>query len=324
MIGMKGRVLDGDLDYYRGVPHSRTALRLLVVLAALAAPALLASESARPQSESYRLRLSSDVGQTNRYRLVFDIQMRAEYGGSAQPDDQTRRLLETLASGMGIRTAVEYEQRLIEVSADGTRTFEVHWRDFDFSGEIGGRPIPPPPLHVRSTRELLSQRALVRTTPTGRTKDVAYDHPGLAELGERYKQLESAMPTYLPEESVRVGDSWTGVAEFPLALTSRGSGTMTLQLEHRLVEIRQGSEGPLAVIQLAGSYSRLRGLEEFVGGAPQHMEASLTGSTLFDINGGRFVGGHYEIDMFALHAEAGIEIQLTGHANGDLELVTSR
>ena len=75
------------------------------------------------------------------------------------------------------------------------------------------------------------------------------------------------------------------------------------------------------MIELNGSYSQLQAAEDVGLGAPLHMDASLTGSSLFDISQGRFVGGSYQIDMFALSAAEGVEVQLTGHANGTLELV---
>jgi hypothetical protein len=225
---------------------------------------------------------------------------------------------------MGLRTAVEYEQRLVEVAADGTRMFEVLWHDYDFSGDIGGRPIAPPPRHREMTHELLSRRARIRTTPTGRTLKVEAEHTGLAGLARQFERLEGAMPTYLPEEAVGPGDRWTSVAHFPLELSVGGEGSMELKLEHRLVEFREGRDGPLAVIALAGDYSRLQGIEEMAGGTPMHVETSLTGSTTFDVRHGRFIEGRYEIDMFALHAAPGIELQLIGHANGRLELVSAR
>lgn len=270
------------------------------------------------------LRLSDQVGQTNRYRVTFDIQMRAEYVSAGEPDERTRQLMEALASGMGLHTAVEYEQKLAAIEEDGTRVFEVRWHDFDYKGEIGDRPIPPPPDLVESTRDLLSQRALVRTTPTGRTVDVKYTHPQLAGLAQQFEQLESAMPTYLPERPVRVGDSWTSVGQFPIGLSASGAGNMALELEHTLLEMRPGEEGIVAVIGLSGTFSNVRGIEESGFGAPMHMEASLVGSALFDIDHGRYVGGRYEIDMFAVHAQAGVEVQLTGHANGNLEFVRAR
>lgn len=276
------------------------------------------------QTPTHVLRLSDEVGQTNRYRLTFDIQMRAEYVSEAEPDAQTRQLLEALASGMGLHTAVEYEQRLSTVEDDGTRVFEVRWRDFEFAGDIGGRPIPPPPTLVESTRDLLSQRARVRTTPSGRTIDVTYSHPRLAGLARQFEQLESAMPTYLPEAPVRVGDRWTSVGRFPVDLSASGGGNMTLELEHTLLEVRPGEAGAVALIGLSGTFSNLQGMEEAGFGAPLVMEASLTGSALFDIDHGRYVGGRYEIDMFAVHAEGGVEVQLTGHANGTQELVGAR
>jgi hypothetical protein len=279
---------------------------------------------AAAQTPTHVLRLSAEVGQTNRYRLTFDIQMRAEYVSEGELDARTRQLMETLASGLGLHTAVEYEQRLSAVEEDGTRAFEVRWHDFEFTGDIGGRPIPPPPTQVESTRDLLSQRARVRTTPSGRTIDVTYSHPQLAGLARQFEQLESAMPTYLPEEPVRVGDRWTSVGLFPAGLSASGAGNMTLELEHTLLEVRPGEEGAVAVIGLSGTFSNLQGIEESGFGAPMHMEASLTGSALFDIDRGRYVGGRYEIDMFAVHAEGGVEVQLTGHANGNLELLVAR
>jgi hypothetical protein len=52
------------------------------------------------------------------------------------------------------------------------------------------------------------------------------------------------------------------------------------------------------------------------------MDARLTGVSLFDITWGRFVGGDFQLDMFALSASEEVEIQLTGHANGKLELLS--
>jgi hypothetical protein len=276
------------------------------------------------QTPTHVLRLSDEVGQTNRYRLTFDIQMRAEYVSETEPDPRTRQLLGTLASGMGLHTTVEYEQRLSAVEDDGTRVFEVRWHDYELTGDIGGRPIEPPPTQAQATRDLLSQRARVRTTPSGRTIEVTYSQPRPAGLARQFEQMESAMPTYLPEAPVRVGDRWTSVGQFPVDLSASGAGNMTLELEHTLVEVRRGEGGTVAVIGLSGTFSNLQGIEESGFGAPLHMEASLTGSASFDIDHGRYVGGRYEIDMFAVHAEGGVEVQLTGHANGSQELVGAR
>jgi hypothetical protein len=276
------------------------------------------------QSPTYVLQLSDEVGQANRYRVTFEIQMRAEYVSEGEPDARTRQLMDMLASGLGLHTAVEYEQRLAAVEEDGTRAFEVRWHDFEFTGDIGGRPIPPPPTQIESTRDLLSQTAQVRTTPSGRTIDVTYTHPQLAGLARQLEQLESAMPTYLPEGAVRVGDRWKSVGQFPVGLPAGGVGSMNLELEHTLLEVRPGEDGPVAVIGLSGTFSNLRGTEASGFGVPMQMEASLVGSTRFDIEHGRYVGGSYEIDMFAVQAESGVELQLTGHANGSLELLGER
>ncbi|GEM_PF-2986640 len=279
--------------------------------------------SAALQTGKHLLRVSDRVGQANRYRIAFDMRMRAEYSGPGEPDARTRQLMETLASGMGLQTAVEYELKLMEVAGDGTRTFEVRWYAFEFSGDIGGRPVAPPPGHQESVRDLLSETARVRTTPTGRTLDVAYSHPRIARLAQRLAQMEGVAPTYLPEEPVEIGDRWSSVAQFPVGLGTGGEVRLTLELEHTLVELREGPDGPFAVIELSGSYSRLQGMEDVGLGVPMHLQASLTGFNLFDINQGRFTGGHYEIDMFALHAADGVEIQLTGHADGNLELLNA-
>jgi hypothetical protein len=273
------------------------------------------------QTPTHVLRLSDEVGQTNRYRLTFDIQMRAEYVSETEPDPRTRQLLGTLASGMGLHTTVEYEQRLSAVEDDGTRVFEVRWHDYELTGDIGGRPIEPPPTQAQATRDLLSQRARVRTTPSGRTIEVTYSQPRPAGLARQFEQMESAMPTYLPEAPVRVGDRWTSVGQFPVDLSASGAGNMTLELEHTLVEVRRGEGGTVAVIGLSGTFSNLQGIEESGFGAPLHMEASLTGSASFDIDHGRYVGGRYEIDMFAVHAEGGVEVQLTGHATIPLTFI---
>jgi len=289
----------------------------VVVIAAVALVAAV-------QLPTYVLRLSDEVGQTNHYRVRFDIEMRTEYVSEGEPDARTRLLMETLASGMGLHTAVEYEQRLAAVEEDGTRAYEVRWHDYEFAGEIGGRPITPPPTEAELQRDLLSQRARVRMTSSGRTIEVTYSHPQLAGLARQFEQLESAMPTYLPETPVRVGDRWTSVGEFPVGLAASGSGSMALELEHTFLELRPGEEGRVAVIGLSGTFSNLQGAERSGFGAPLHMEAGLTGSALFDIDHGRYVGGYYEIDMFAVHAESGVELQLTGHATGTLELLSAR
>ncbi|MEE9132162.1 MAG: hypothetical protein V3U13_01245 [Gemmatimonadota bacterium] len=281
----------------------------------------LAMVPAVAQSPAYRLRLSDAVGQTSRYRLTFEIRMRAEISDQGEPDARTRQLMESLAAGMEMRTIVEYEQRLMVVASDGERVYHVRWYDYQFTGELGGEEIPPPPGYLESMHDLLSQVARVRTTPTGRTIDVTYSHPRLAGLTEGLEQ--GGMPTYLPEQPVEVGDSWKGTAEIPVGMGA-GGGSLNLELEHTLKEVRPGPEGSIAVIELSGSYSQLQGFEDTRFGVPLHVQASLTGSSLFDIDRGRFVGGRYEIDMFALHAAEGVEIQLTGRANGNLELLNAR
>jgi hypothetical protein len=276
------------------------------------------------QAPTYDLQISDQVGASNRYRLTFDIRMRAEIQGQGQPDERAERLIAMLSEGMTLRTAVEYEQELVGVAPDGLRTFEVRWRDYQFTGELAGQEIPPPADYISLTRELLSQSALVRTTPTGRTVEVEYSHPRLAGLARSFEETDGGMPTYLPEGPVSVGDRWTGAAKIPLGLSSGMAGNLTLELTHTLEEVREGPRGPVAVIALAGKYSQLEGVEETALGVPLRMEATLTGSSQFDITRGRFVGGHYQLDMFALHAEGGVEIQLIGHADGSQELLNAR
>lgn len=299
--------------------HSGRAAALAVLLLSLM---FICSPAAIAQSRAYRLRLSEDIGQTSRYRLIFDIEMRAEYAGEGALDAGTRRLMELLAQGMKLRTAVEYEQRLAEVAEDGTHVLDVRWHDYQFKGAIGGEQIPEPPGRAEATRDLLSEVARVRTTPAGRTIDVTFSNPRLAAFARQFAQ--GGMPTYLPERPVRVGDSWTGVASFPLGTPVGGLAAMEIELVHTLKEVREGPAGPIAVIELSGSYSQLQGMEDVGLGVPLYMEASLTGSSLFDIDEGRFVGGRYEMDMFALNATENIEVRLIGHADGTLELLRAR
>jgi hypothetical protein len=285
---------------------------------------LTGGQDGRAQEPTYRLELSDQVGQSSRYRLTFDIRMRAEIQGGGQPDARAEQLIAMLAEGMALRTVMEYEQRLQSVAADGVRTFEVRWHDYDFKGELAGKEIPPPPDLIASTRDLLSQTASVRTTASGRTVEANYSHPRLAGLTRSFEQTDGGMPTYLPEAPVAVGDRWTGSARIPLGLGAGAGGSLVLELEHTLREIHEGPSGEIAVIDLAGRYSQLQTEEEFTFGIPLHMEATLRGSSLFSISDGRFTGGHYELDMFALHAEGGVEVHLTGHADGNQELLAGR
>jgi hypothetical protein len=289
-------------------------------IAALAVAAVLLPNAAAAQDAAYRLQLGDDIGQINRYRLVFDLEMRAEYTGEGALDAGARQLIDALADGMSVSTAVEYDERLMAVDPAGVRTFDVRWHDYQFRGRISGAEIPEPPGRAEATHDLLaSSAARVRTSPTGQTIGVEYSNPRLEAFARQFEQ--AGMPTYLPENAVRVGDSWTGVASFPLGAGMGGKGSMEIDLVHTLKELRQGTNGPVAVIVLSGSYSQLQAMEDVGLGAPLHLDASLTGSTLFDISQGRFVGGNYQIDMFALSAAEGVEIQLTGHATGTLELV---
>ncbi len=298
--------------------------RLLPMLAGALFSLSVFGQGGQAQQQAYRLELSDKIGQRSQYRLTFDIRMRAEFRGGGRPDAQAEDLIAMLAQGMALRTAMEYEQRLIAVAPDGVRTFEVRWHDYDFKGELAGQEIPPPSGHVASTRDLLSQTAHFRTTAAGRTVEVRYSHPRLAGLARSFEHTDGGMPTYLPEAPVAVGDRWTGSARIPLGLGAGAGSSLALELEHTLREVREGPSGLLAVIDLTGRYSQLQAEEEYTFGIPLHMEATLTGSSLFSITEGRFTGGHYELDMFALHSEGGIEVHLTGHADGNLELLVGR
>ncbi len=289
------------------------------------APLLVACfvPSSVAQTPQYRLRLSDQVGQTSLYRLTFEMRMRAEYSG-VEVDEEARPLIEALASGMSMRTAVEYEQTLAAVEEDGTRNFELRWQSYDFSGTVGEIEVPPPPGYAASASELLSQTALVRTTPTGHIVDVTYSQPRMGGLAGQFRQMRGAMPTYLPEGSVAVGERWSSTTEVPVRLSGDSASTMALELEHTLRELRAGPHGLVAVIDVAGSYKQLLTMGQVTIGIPMHMEARLTGSTAFDLSRGRYNSGSYEIDMFALHASSDTEIQLIGRADGTLELLTSR
>ncbi len=300
--------------------------RLPAIPAALIALALPGAglDYVLAQAPAQLLRISDQVGQASRYRLAFDLRMRAEYLVEGEPDARARQLMDLFASGMRLRTTVEYEQRLVEVAGDGTRAFEVRWHDYQFLGSVGDREIQPPEGQQALTRELLSQTARVRTTATGRTLDIAHSHPRIARLAAGWQPLEGGMPTSLPEGPVKVGDRWTSTAQIPIGVVGGEGGSLALELEHTLQELRDGPAGPVAVIAVTGSYSQLQGFEDVGLGVPLHLQANLTGSSMFDIAQGRFVGGRYEVDMFALHAAEGLEIQLTGHADGHLELLSAR
>jgi hypothetical protein len=290
------------------------------LLVALPQLAFLATALATGQEPAYRLHLTEEVGQISSYRLVFDLEMRAEYTGGGELSSATRQFMAALSEGMRVRTAVEYDERLVAVEEDGVRTFDVRWHDYKFQGLIGGEEIPEPPGRAEATRDLLAASAArVKTTPSGRTIEVEYSNPQVETFVRQFEQ--AGMPTYLPETAVAVGDSWTSRASFPLG-AGAGAGTMELDLVHTFTELRQGPDGPIVVIEIAGSYSQLQGLEDVGIGAPLHMDARLTGVSLFDITWGRFVGGDFQLDMFALSASEEVEIQLTGHANGKLELLS--
>lgn len=297
-------------------PRSVIALALLAVTAP--------SHDALAQKPVQRLRITDKTGQSSRYRLSFDMQMRAEYTLEGEPGAPARDWIDLLKSGMGLRTLVEYEQKLVQVAGDGTRDFEVRWHDYQFSGRVGDREIPPPRGQLELVEALLAQTARFRTTSSGRTIEVNHSDPRIARMAAGWQPLEGGIPTSLPERPVAIGDRWTNSAQIPLGLPTGGAGSMTLELEHTLVELREGPHGPVAVISVKGSYSRLHGLGDLTLGEPMHLEATVIGSSLFDINQGRFVGGRYEVDMFALHAERGVELQLTGHADGKLELLSTR
>ncbi len=300
----------------RGWPWAIPGLALLFLLGA--------GQNGHAQATTYRLELSNEVGQSSRYRLSFDIRMRAEIQGDGQPNPGAEEFVAMLAEGMALRTVMEYEQRLMAVEPGGVRTFEVRWHDYEFKGELAGKEIPPPSGLVASTRDLLSQTAMVRTTAAGRTVEASYSHPRLARLARSFEQTDGGMPTYLPETPVAVGDRWRGSARIPLGLGAGAGSSLVLDLEHTLRDVRSGPSGPVAVIDVAGRYSQLQAEDEFTFGIPLHMEATLTGSSLFNIAEGRFTGGHYELDMFALHAEGGVEVHLTGHADGNQELLAGR
>ncbi len=300
----------------------KTAHANVLALALLVAWA--PSQDAFAQRATHRLRITEQTGQSSRYRLSFDLQMRAEYTVEGEPMAPTQDWIDLARSGMGLRSSVEYEQKLVDVAGDGTRAFEVRWHDYQFSGRVGERQIAPPPGQQELVSILLSQTARFRTTPSGRTIDVTHSDPRIARLTAGLQPLEGGVPTSLPEGPVAIGDRWTSTAQVPVGMPTGGPTSMTMELEHTLAELRDGPHGPVAVIAVKGSYSRLRDSDDLSLAEPLHLEATLSGSSLFDVNQGRFVGGRYEVDMFALHAASGVELQLTGHANGKLELLSAR
>ncbi len=296
-------------------------------LRALALALLVAGappDAAFAQRALHQLRIGEKIGQQSRYRLSFDMRMRAEYTVEGEPVAPAQDWIDLARSGMGLRSSVVYEQKLVEVADDGTRAFEVRWHDYQFSGRVGEREIDPPRSQLELVTLLLSQSARFRTTPSGRTIDVTHSDPRIARLAAGWQPLEGGVPTSLPEQPVAIGDRWTSTAQIPVGMPTGGPASMTMELEHTLAELRDGPHGPVAVIAVKGSYSRLRGLDDLALNEPLHLEANLSGSSLFDVNQGRFVGGRYEVDMFALHAANGVELQLTGHANGELELLSAR
>lgn len=272
--------------------------------------------------QSYLLRLTDRVGDANRYRLSYDLEMQASYDAPAS-DQRAHELMEALGEGMAVATSIDYEQQLEAVGPDGTRTFSVRWHDYDFHSSVGGKPIPKPPGHDDARRSLLAATATLRTTPDGRTVDFEYSDPALASLTERFRQMNNSMPTHLPGHPVVVGERWSSQAELPAGASPAGQPLrIRLDLGYTLREVREEPDGPIAVIDISGSYSRLEGGEIPRGGGPMHVRFALKGFTLFDVANGRFTFGQYEMDMLAVQNIGGVDLEVTGFSNGKLELTT--
>lgn len=289
---------------------------LLAVFPSLAAPI-----QAPPR---YELRLSDRVGEVGRYRATFEMRIDADFTEGRAASPRGRQLMEAIGSGIRMKTVMEYEQELEGVGRDGVRTFELRWQDYDFQGSVGDRLVEPPPGHGGRVQELLSRPVHLRATPLGRTVDVDYGHPQLAQLAGGMGGLQGAVPAQLPERPIAVGDRWSGVVELPMELPTGRSGSLAFQMEHELQAVEEGPNGPIAVIGIRGSYSHLRGVEEMGRDLPMHLEATLTGRVRFDVSGGHFLDGGYQVDLFALHSGEGGDLQLTGHATGGLERLGRR
>lgn len=249
--------------------------------------------------------------------MKFELRMGAEYEGEA-PSDRARELIGALGSGLQMRMSMVYDQRLREIAADGNRTFEFRWREYDFGGEVNGEPVPEPPGHDAMVERLLARSARVRTTELGQPVAVEYEDPEVERLGGAFGRMPGALPVYLPERPVGAGDRWEGRIELPLEMPG-GPRSVPFRLEHTLREVRPGPDGPVAVIEVRGSYSSL---EQAAGGddaaAAMHFEATIAGSAEFDIDAGWFRDGRYEIDMYAVEGLDEGSIHLTGHATGAL------
>jgi hypothetical protein len=296
--------------------HIGGAMSLAAIAVGLAAPAA---------AQTHRLELADRPGSVSRYRLTLELRIQAELEEGARPDREARSLIEALGSGIRMHTVTEYDQELERVEEDGTRVFEVRWRDYRFEGRVGDKPVPPPTGHTEAVRDLLARPARVRTTSRGRTLNIDYGHPDLARLAGGAGGPGGAVPAHLPDRPIAVGERWRSVAELPIDLPGGGTRALGFDLEHTLREVRSGPDGPIAVIGFEGSYSRSAGTGDgSEAGLPSHLEATLGGSALFDIRRGRFVGGRYEMDMFALHSGPEGAIELVGRADGRLELVEPR
>lgn len=298
----------------------RGAVRRIGPVLLMGAWGLVPAHALVAQPPRYRLELTDRVGDVMQYRVEFRMDIRVELGKTDIPDDRGRQLMQALDPGIHMRTTMEYEQELIDVGPEGLRTFELRWRDYEFQGSVGGQAIEPPRGHESALQDLLAEPVLLRASPQGKTESVEYAHPRLARAGA-LGGVQGALPAQLPDRPVAVAEQWGGSVDLPIELPSGGRATLTFDLEHTLSRVMEGPSGPVAVIAVSGSYARLSGVEEMSSEMPMHLQASLQGEALFDVDAGQFISGDYEVDLFALHASEGVELQLTGHATGTLRTV---
>lgn len=280
----------------------------------LATAAILGSWGAGCRDEpAVTLRLSDQVGQVSRYRLVNEVRTSARVEGPSEGRG------EIAGPVMEQKTRVEMllTEKLVSLDSGGVRTFESTLDSLDVSGSAGGEPIPMP--GAGRLREELRAPVRTRRTAYGAVVGLETGNPMLRAMAEAFQVARAAVQ--LPQHTVRVGEAWTHELRLPvpnLGIALRAA------LESRLKELRPGNAGPEAVVEVGGTVAAAQDEAGGLGGRPGSMKAkgTLTGLLRFDVSAGRVIESTYSYRItMDVEPRSGITFRTVADGTTTLALV---
>jgi len=245
---------------------------------ALSVLTLTATSAARAEAEKYVLRYKFEPGETLRWEVVHEVQIRTSVSGTSQNAETSSRSVKAWQVG--------------DVELDGSATFEhlVEW--VDMRQKLYGRQ----PLRYDSRSDEKPPAGFQQVAASVGKPLSVVTMDALGKIVRRQQKLqrpgtqnEGPMTIPLPEEPVAVGESWSFPEEISVRLNTGAIMTVKARQSFTLESVKTG----VATISVT---TRVLSPIDDPAIESQLIQRESTGSVRFDIEAGRVLSQQMDVD----------------------------